>query len=291
MCLTDEGVIVMLVHEMAHALQKIQFGYCTHHTAEWVELARLYAEALDIPRIALPVVHVWVNMATIHRTPGTSGDITASTNAELERPPTIVIDKNMFLLQEHIQELIPTLSVVKKTILESSGAAPATYSTTDDLTAELEVRGVNLRANLCNVFQTYGTVPLHYLFSAIDAYTTCGYLREHDIILDTTTAILLPDRAGAYAAPAAVTKVPTSSPVASVSVIIDLNKCKDDKEVLMVLGHQMSHAYNYLMTGIADRHDFNWWQSAELYAVALGIPDIAYQKSMSCFQVKQLITL
>jgi hypothetical protein len=258
---------------MAHALQKIQFGYCTHHTAELVELARLYAEALDIPRIALPVVHVWVNMATIHRTPGTSGDITASTNAELERPPTIVIDKNVFLLQEHIQELIPTLGVVKKTILESLGAA---YSTTDDLNADLEVRGVNLRANHRNVFQTYETVPLQYLFSAIDAYTTCGYFREHDVILDTTMPILLPDRVGAYAAAAAVTKVPPSGPVASVSVIIDLNKCKDDKEVLTVLGHQMSHAYNYLMTGIADRHDFNWRQSAELYAVALGIPDIAY---------------
>jgi hypothetical protein len=84
------------------------------------------------------------------------------------------------------------------------------------LNADLEVRGVNLRTNLCNEFQTSGTIPINYLFSAIDGYTTCGYLQEHDVILD----------------------LPPSGPVATVSVIIDLNKCKDDKEVLTVLAHQ-----------------------------------------------------
>jgi hypothetical protein len=243
-----------------------------------VEAAKLYTEALDVLRIALPEVSVWVNMATIHRTPGTSGDIITSTNEELEKPPTIVIDKNVFLLQEQIQELILTLSVVKRTILESSDTASVAYSTTDDLTADLQVRGVNLRANLRNVFQTCRTVPLHYLFTAIDAYTTHGYLRKSGVILDTTTSILLPDRAGAYAAATTDSTVSPSGPAASVSVIIDLSKCKDDKEVLTVLAHQMSHAYNYLMTGKPDRHDIIWRQWAELYAVTLGIPDIAYEK-------------
>jgi hypothetical protein len=126
MCLTDEEVIVTLAHEMAHALQKLQYGYFADHTEEWVEVARIYAEALDIPRIAIAETHIWVNMATLHWTPGTSGDVTrleASDHEELERPPTIVIDRNVFLLNEHIQELIPTLSVVKKTILGSSGTA------------------------------------------------------------------------------------------------------------------------------------------------------------------------
>jgi hypothetical protein len=93
------------------------------------------------------------------------------------------------------------------------------------------------------------TVPLHYLFTAIDAYTMHGYLRKRGVFLDTITSIILPDRAGAYTIVGAGNDV---------SVIIDLNKCAHDKEVLTVLGHQMAHAFNYLITGQPDLHDHSW---------------------------------
>jgi hypothetical protein len=91
-------------------------------------------------------------MATIHQSFGLSGGISANTSKELE-PPTVVINKNVFLLQDQIQELIPTLSVVKKTMLESLDTVlPDIDSTTVDLTTDYQIRGQHLRANLRNVF-------------------------------------------------------------------------------------------------------------------------------------------
>jgi hypothetical protein len=103
------------------------------------------------------------------------------------------------------------------------------------------------------------------------------------VLLDTTTKILLPDKAGAYAV------TPTTPP--TISVIIDLTKCKNDTDVLTVLAHQMAHAVHYVATGKTDLHDYDWWTIAGVYAVALGIEEIANKSSMSCFQQKPLVHL
>jgi hypothetical protein len=171
---------------------------------------------------------------------------------------------------------------VKKTILDSLDTVPNIDVAASDLTADGPIRGQHLRANLKNVFETYRTVPVHYLFTAIDAYTMNGLLRKRSVLLDTTASIILPDRAGACGI------VGTS-----VAIIIDMNKCAQDKEVLTVLGHQMAHACNYITTGKQDLHDHSWKQWAENFVMTLGLPDIAYEESTSCFQALQprLITL
>jgi hypothetical protein len=44
MCLTDETVIATVAHEMAHALDKLQHGYSSHHTP------RLFGSGVSVRR-------------------------------------------------------------------------------------------------------------------------------------------------------------------------------------------------------------------------------------------------
>jgi predicted SprT family Zn-dependent metalloprotease len=282
--MVDEEVIVCLAHEMAHALEKIQYGAATDHEQNWVDLAQMYAEALDSPRVAFRTPNTWVNMATITRPP--TGPIIATNNHKELQKPVIVVDEAV-LLQEDIQELIPTLSVIKKTVAWQTDTILLPSVTVEDIIADGAERGAHLRSNLSYVFNTCYAVPLHYLFTTIDTYAARGYLQNHGVLLDTTTKILLPDKAGAYAV------TPTTPP--TTSVITDLTKCKNDTDVLTVLAHQMAHAVHYVATGKTDLHDYDWWTIAvylpRVYAVALGIEEIAIKSSVSCFQQKPLVHL
>jgi hypothetical protein len=84
---------------------------------------------------------------------------------DLQEP--VIIIEDPVVLQENLQDLIPTMSLVKKVIETSQGNRPIPYPVVN-MTIAADIRGANLRHNLCVVFETFPDIPLHYLFSVID---------------------------------------------------------------------------------------------------------------------------
>jgi hypothetical protein len=100
--------------------------------------------------------------------------------------------------------------------------------------------------------------------------------------VDTTTTVLLLDSLGALGV---VHKQKKRAVPLTIAIIIDLARCKNDNDVLIVMAHQMSHAHCYVKWGRTDVHGKDWEKLATIYAQALGIEEIAHPKPAPCFQV------
>jgi hypothetical protein len=128
-CMTEEEVVVTLAHEMSHALEAIQHRkLMLDHGQRWRSVAQIYARALNISRIAMKAPNLWVTLPTIVRIQAPPRrtqlqwprEITIAPmdaekgHADLQEPAIIIDDP--VVLQENLQELIPTMNLVKKVI-------------------------------------------------------------------------------------------------------------------------------------------------------------------------------